>query len=80
LQDVFKNKTGYGDTTFPFENPLYGQPLHYEKGLCPNAEKLSLQDLLLPVYHTLTERDLANVVAAVKKIVTNISELKKAEF
>jgi len=30
-----------------------------------------------PVYHTLTEKDLADVVAAVKKVVTNISELKK---
>lgn len=79
LQDVFKNKTGYGGTTFPFESPFYGLPLYYRKRLCPNAEKLSLQDLLLPVYHTLTESARADVVVAVKKVVTNISELKKMQ-
>ncbi|UCG36378.1 MAG: DegT/DnrJ/EryC1/StrS family aminotransferase [Candidatus Bathyarchaeota archaeon] len=76
LQDVFKLKAGYGDTTFPFDNPLYGGKLIYEKGLCPKAEKLSSQDLLLPVYHTLTEDDLTDVVTGVKKIVENIDELK----
>jgi len=41
---------------------------------------LSSQDLLLPVYHTLTERELADVAAAVKKVVTNVSEPKKPKF
>jgi dTDP-4-amino-4,6-dideoxygalactose transaminase len=77
LQDVFKNKTGYGGTTFPFENSLYGQPLSYQKGICPKAEKLSSQDLLLPVYHMLTERDLDDIVTAIKKVVTNVDKLKK---
>lgn len=77
LQDVFKNKMGYGGTTFPFENPLYGPPFQYKKGLCPKAEKLSSQDLLLPVYHTLTEKDLADVVTAIKKVTANIEELRE---
>jgi perosamine synthetase len=68
LQDVFKNKTGYGGTAFPFENPLYGSPLAYRKGLCPNAEKLSSEDLLLPAYHTLTRQDLDDVVTAIKRV------------
>ena len=76
LQDLFKNKVGYGDTTFPFENPLYGEALSYREGLCPKAEKLSSQDLLLPVYQTLTEKDLSDVVRAIEKIVNNIDELK----
>lgn len=76
LQDLFKNKTGYGNTTFPFENPLYNQEFSYRKGLCPKAEKLCSQDLLLPVYHTLTEKDLSDIVTAIKKVVNNIDELK----
>ncbi|MGB9693846.1 MAG: DegT/DnrJ/EryC1/StrS family aminotransferase [Fervidobacterium sp.] len=77
LQDIFKKKMGYGGTKFPFENPLYGSPLSYRKNLCPKAEKLSSQDLLLPVYPALTEKDLADVVAAIKKGVNNVERLKK---
>lgn len=77
LQDVFKNKVGYGGTTFPLENPLYGEGFSYQRGLCPKAEKLSSQDLLLPVYHLLTKKDLEDIVNAIRKIVTNINELKE---
>ena len=67
LQDVIRNKVGYGNTTCPFDCPLYGEKTSYQRGICPEAEKLSSQDLLLPVYHTLTEGDLKDVVNALKK-------------
>jgi len=76
LQDAIKNKVGYGDTHFPFDNPLYGEKVSYHRGLCPNAEKLSSQDLLLPVYQSLTEKDLNDVVVALKKVAENVSKLK----
>ena len=76
LQDAIKNKVGYGDTHFPFDNPLHGEKMSYHRGLCPNAEKLSSQDLLLPVYQSLTEKDLNDVVVALKKVAENVSKLK----
>lgn len=76
LQDPIKNKVGYGDTHFPFDNPLHGEKMVYHRGLCPNAEKLSSEDLLLPVYQSLTEKDLNDVVVALKKVAGNMNKLK----
>ena len=53
--------------------PVYWHPyyekLGYQKGLCPNAEKLYNEILSLPLYYSLTDDDAADVIAAVEKIV-----------
>ena len=53
--------------------PVYWHPyyenLGYQKGLCPNAEKLYNEILSLPLYYSLTDEDVADVIAAVEKIV-----------
>ncbi|MBA7501779.1 GDP-perosamine synthase [subsurface metagenome] len=77
LQEVIKGKVGYGGTSCPFDCPWYGSKVEYQKGLCPNAEKLSSEDLLLPAYQTLTEDDLRDVVAALRKVASNVSELSR---
>lgn len=45
------------------------QRLGYEKGLCPNAEKLYDEMMSLPLYYGMTDTDVEDVIAAVKKIV-----------
>jgi perosamine synthetase len=74
LQEVIRNKRGYGKTKCPFD--CHGGKIVYRKGICPKAEKLSLQDLLLPVYQTLTEKDLNDVVVALEKVADNARLLK----
>lgn len=53
--------------------PVYRHPYYekigYQKGLCPNAEKLYNEILSLPLYYSLTDDDVADVIAAVEKIV-----------
>lgn len=53
--------------------PVYWHPyyekLGYPKGLCPNAEKLYSEILSLPLYYSLTDKDVEDVITAVKKIV-----------
>lgn len=44
------------------------EKLGYEKGLCPNAEKYYQEVMSLPLYYTLTDEDVADVIRAVKKI------------
>jgi dTDP-4-amino-4,6-dideoxygalactose transaminase len=75
LQAVIKDKVGYGKTKCPFDCPWYGEKVTYRKGLCPKAEKLSSQDLLLPVYETFTEKDLKDVVTALAKVASNTDRL-----
>ncbi len=53
--------------------PVYWHPyyekLGYKKGLCPNAEKLYEEMMSLPIYYSLTDRDVDDVIMAVRKLV-----------
>lgn len=47
----------------------YYESLGYEKGLCPNAEKYYEEVMSIPLYYSLKDEDVADVIHAVKKIV-----------
>lgn len=53
--------------------PVYYHPyyehLGYKRGLCPNAEKLYNEIMSLPLYYSLTDEDVEDVIHAVTKIV-----------
>lgn len=55
--------------------PVYWFPyyrhLGYEKGLCPNAEEIYKGIMSIPLYPKMTDQDVEDVIAAVKKIVEN---------
>ena len=55
--------------------PVYYHPyyekLGYEKGLCPKAEALYETMMSLPLYYSLTDKDVDDVIHAVRKIVEN---------
>lgn len=46
----------------------YYQKLGYRRGLCPNAEKLYEEIITLPLYYSMTDRDVDSVIEAVTKI------------
>lgn len=46
----------------------YYQKLGYQKGLCPKAEKLYEEIISLPLYYGMSDQDVEDVIAAVKKI------------
>lgn len=47
----------------------YYEKLGYEKGLCPNAEKYYEEVMSIPLYYSLTDEDVEDVIHAVKKVV-----------
>lgn len=53
--------------------PVYWHPhyqrLGYKKGLCPNAEKLYEEMMSLPLYYSMSDQDVEDVIAAVEKLV-----------
>lgn len=53
--------------------PIYLQPyyekLGYQPGLCPKAEKLYQEMMSLPLYYAMSDQDVEDVIAAVRKIV-----------
>ena len=52
--------------------PVYWHPyyerLGYKRGLCPKAEKLYEEIMSLPLYYSLTDKDVEDVICAVKKL------------
>ncbi len=52
--------------------PVYYHPyyerLGYKKGLCPRAEKLYAEMMSLPLYYAMSDQDVEDVIAAVRKI------------
>ena len=51
-----------------YRHPYY-EKLGYKEGLCPNAEKLYHEMMSLPLYYSLTDQDVDDVIMAVRKIV-----------
>ena len=47
----------------------YYEKLGYEKGLCPNAEAYYESSMSIPLYYSLTDEDVEDVIRAVKKVV-----------
>lgn len=45
------------------------EKLGYSKGLCPNAEKLYDEIMSLPLFYSMTDRDVEDVIRAVRKII-----------
>lgn len=46
----------------------YYEKLGYERGICPNAEKLYEEEISLPLYYAMTDQDVNDVINAVIKI------------
>lgn len=53
----------------PVYRHSYYEKLGYEKGICPNAEKYYNEVMSIPLYYSLTDNDVEDVIRAVKKIV-----------
>ena len=53
--------------------PVYWHPyyesLGYEKGLCPNAESFYEEAMSIPLYFSMSDKDVEDVITAVKKVV-----------
>ena len=53
--------------------PVYYHPYYekmgYQKGLCPQAEKLYEEIMSLPLYYAMKDEDVEDVIHAVKKVV-----------
>ncbi len=49
----------------------YYQHMGYERGLCPNAERIYEGIMSIPLYPKMSEQDVADVIHAVKKVIEN---------
>lgn len=76
LQPLFQEKIVYGDKGCPFSCPYYEGKVNYDKGICPNAEKLDevvvSTEMVRPPQ---TKEDMDEIISAIKSVVENKEEL-----
>lgn len=73
LQPLYQQRTAWGNQGFPFA----GAAVKYDRGLCPVAETMHFEQLILtPLVHSaLSPRDLQDVADAIEKVFVNIGSL-----
>jgi len=78
LLPLFRHKIAYGTKGFPWTSPYCTNDIQYGPGVCPTAEKLHSETFLgLNIcMNELPPADVALVVAAFRKVWSNVSELK----
>ncbi|MEG1158632.1 MAG: DegT/DnrJ/EryC1/StrS family aminotransferase, partial [Christensenellaceae bacterium] len=52
----------------------YYQSIGYRRGLCPQAEALYEQMITIPLYYAMSEKDVCDVICAVKKVVEHYTK------
>ncbi len=71
FEELLKRKIGVNVHYIPvYYHPYYRQ-LGYEKGICPNAERLYESIITLPLYPKLEDSEIAYIIESVKEIILN---------
>ena len=65
---ALRQRRTYGASGFPFASPYARPQPAFERGLCPNAERMTGHLCYLPLHQGLTEQDVDDVGTAVAKV------------
>ncbi len=68
LQPVLAERKIYRDRRCPLECPLYGKRMRYESGLCPNAERMMSNVIVIPWNEFYTSEDVEDIARAFEKL------------
>jgi len=78
LFPMYQKMVGYGETGCPFRCPLYDGQVSYEKGLCPNTEKIESE--MMMAFHVgkynLTDDDIEKIYLCFKKVFSSLDKIK----
>ncbi len=72
--EVFFHKSAYADSGCPFDCAHTTRTYEYEEGLCPNAELLCKQLVIIHLNENFTDADLGDIAAAIKKVAEGLKE------
>ncbi len=67
-QPLFRNRTAYPNSQYPFVNPELDRDYQYHEGDCPDAEAIVNACMYFPVNEFFTEADAAETVAGLRKV------------
>lgn len=77
LLPMYQNKFAYGSKGFPWFTNFTRKNISYAKGICPNAEKLNKENLILLelCVHEYSEKEVDLVINCFKKVWNNLKNL-----
>lgn len=73
MYPIFQNKRFYGNSSCPYGCELYGRDLKYEKGLCPNAERVLEDVVIIPWNSRYNLNDAEDIGSAINKVAIKFS-------
>ena len=78
LEPMFRKKICFGKKGYPFIINSRNSEINYQKGLCPVAERLNEQEVILTniIYPPITTDDMDGFIRAIKKVVSYASKIK----
>ena len=77
LTPMFKEKICFGKEGYPFIANSRNNEIKYEKGLCPIAERLNNEEIILTniIYPPITTNDMDGFISAIKKVVYHAKDI-----
>jgi len=78
LEPMYQQRIAFGRDGFPFTYPGYTGQVSYDQGICPVAERMHFEELIVSglCHASMTEADLADVVRAFHKVFSQLSDLR----
>ena len=75
---MYQQRIAFGRDGFPFTYPGYTGQVSYDRGICPVAERMHFEELIVSglCHASMTETDLADVVRAFHKVFSQLPELR----
>ena len=75
---MYKNKLAYGTKGFPWSSNICKRIIKYGEGVCPTAEKLNKEKLILLelCVHQYSNDEVDLVIKCFKKVWSNLTNLK----
>lgn len=79
LEPLYQKKVVYGNRGCPFSCPFYDREVNYKEGLCLTTELLYNKEMITTdiCKYPNSEKEVEEFATAVKKIIKNLSSLKK---
>jgi dTDP-4-amino-4,6-dideoxygalactose transaminase len=73
---LFRERSAYPHSEYPFRDPVTGRAVEYPDGLCPEAERIVKDCVWMPLNQWFTDQDVDEVAAGVRKVAAHFRALR----
>ncbi len=74
---MFRERSAYPHSEYPFRDPVSGRVAEYPDGLCPEAERIVDTCVWMPLKEHFSDTDVDEVAAGIRKVATHYRAAKK---